>query len=154
MHLYCTEELNRFLMQCGQFCTLSLLIHQSFSFLFFSSSFLINGDSITGPETTLVFCTSSENNSSFEVSKSFKSTLPLFNPLLGKTLKSDANLFCSCLSCSFKFPALVTNKSLMHPCYLVLRSISYHTLISHACQIALFAFSSLTTFPSYSLSRI
>lgn len=138
--ILCSKELlNWFQMRRGQLCTLSSLIHKS-------HFFLINADLITGPETTLVLCTSSETFS-FKVSKSFKSNPPPPTPSLATHWKA-MEIYASLLP--LNFPRFSRTNPL---CFRASSccSISYHTLISEGCQIALFAFSSLTTFPCYSL---
>ena len=68
--------------------------------------------------------------------------------------ENDAEPFCSCLSCSFYFPAFVSDERLIA----IIRfnassccSMSFHARTAKGAQIEQFVLSSLTTFPRYSL---
>ena len=77
-----------------------------------------------------------------------------FSFKVGDKLKSEAEPICSCLSCSFSFPAFVSDERLIAIiCFNASSScsISYHARISKGAQIELFVLSSLTIFPRYSL---
>ena len=95
----------------------------------FNLTFLFPASSINAPETTLV-C------------------------VRAVKLKNEAEPFCSCLSCSFYFPAFVSDERLITIICFNASSccrISFHAHISKDAQIELFVLSSLTTFPRYSL---
>ena len=90
---------------------------------------LFCGSSINAPETTLV-------------------------GVRAVKFKKRSEPFCSCLSCSFYFPAFVSDERLITIICFNASSccrISFHAHISKDAQIELFVLSSLTTFARYSL---